>query len=145
MQNSNSSDGLNLNLSDLLKKKMLQLEEIKKKGDSNEKPAEVDHTTNSKSVDNTARMGLNLDIKSFDLLPKENENLTEYLFEKQKDEGMFEHVAGQSVSDISPMAKSSARLNDSTKLEQEEEKVPVDSPNAGIDDVTEDMNDMTDH
>ena len=92
MQNSNSSDGLNLNLSDLLKKKMLQLEEIKKKGDSAEKPADVEHTTNSKSVDNTARMGLNPDIKSFEMLPKENENenLTEYLFEKQKDEGMFE-------------------------------------------------------
>lgn len=53
-------------------------------------------------MDNTARMVPD-NIKSFELLQKENENLTEYLFEKQ---GIFEQVAGQSVSDISPMAKS---------------------------------------
>ena len=129
MQNSNSSDNVNLNLSDLLKKKMLQLEEIKKKGDSEEKPQDVDHTTNSKSVDNTAR--LNHDIKSFEILPQaENENLTEYLFEKQKDEGIFEQIAGQSVSDISPMPKSSQHFDCEEK---------ADSPAAHIEDVTEDM------
>jgi hypothetical protein len=52
-------------------------------------------------------MGGYENIKSFEMLPQED-----YLVEKQKDEGMFEMVAGQSVSDISPMPRSDKRLDE---------------------------------